>query len=97
MLTHTAECHQRAIATGKEPGVMERELIQRCCEHDRKAQQELYILTSQRVYGLILRMTGNVDDAMELTQDVYFTAFARHTRIRRAIRDHYLALPHRRQ
>lgn len=55
---------------------MERELIQRCCEQDREAQQELYIQTSQRVYGLILRMTGNVDDAMELTQDVYLKAFA---------------------
>jgi RNA polymerase sigma-70 factor (ECF subfamily) len=56
--------------------VTEQELIKRCGEGNREAQQELYDRTSQHIYRLLLRMTGNPDDAFDLAQETYLTAFA---------------------
>lgn len=53
----------------------EKELIQRCRQQDRQAQQELYARTSDRIYGLLLRMTRNQDDAFDLTQETYLRVF----------------------
>ena len=55
----------------------ESELVARCREGDREAQRELYSQTSERIYGLLLRMTGNQDAALDLGQDTYFRAFTR--------------------
>jgi RNA polymerase sigma-70 factor (ECF subfamily) len=55
--------------------VNEHELVERCRQGDREAQRELYARTSDRVYGLLLRMTGNADDAADLAQDTYLRAF----------------------
>lgn len=55
----------------------EAELIRRCRQRDRKAQQELYDQTLKRIYGLLLKMTRNVEDARDLTHDTYVTAFQR--------------------
>ncbi len=51
------------------------DFIQRCREGDRQAQAELYRCTSERIYRLLLRMTGNPDDAFDLTQQTYVQAF----------------------
>lgn len=53
------------------------ELIQGCKRGDREAQHELYIRTSERIYGLLLRMTRNPDAAFDLAQDAYLRAFGR--------------------
>jgi len=58
------------------PGVSEEELVQKCREGDRGAQRELYARTSDRIYRLLLRMTGRAEDAFDLTQDTYLKVFA---------------------
>lgn len=55
----------------------EAELVQRCREGDRVAQRELYAQTSERIYRLLLRMTGNPEDAFDLSQETYVKAFGR--------------------
>ncbi len=55
----------------------ESQLVERCREGDREAQRELYALTSDRVHRLLIRMTGNPDDALDLTQDTYIRVFER--------------------
>ncbi|MBU9561108.1 sigma-70 family RNA polymerase sigma factor [Burkholderia multivorans] len=44
---------------------------------DRKAFAELYRLTSSRVFGTIARMTHDHDEAEDLLQEVYTTAWRR--------------------
>lgn len=53
------------------------ELIKGCKRGDREAQQELYVRTSEKIYGLLLRMTRNPDAAFDLAQDAYLRAFSR--------------------
>ena len=53
----------------------EEELIQRCREGDREAQRALFEQTSGPVYRLLLRLSGNPDDAFDLTQETYVKAF----------------------
>lgn len=54
----------------------EGELIQRCRNGDRPAQRMLFERTSGPVYRLLLRLSGNPDDAFDLTQETYLKAFA---------------------
>ncbi len=49
----------------------DRDLIERCRAGERDAQRELFEQTSARIYRLLLRMTGNPDDASDLTQETY--------------------------
>lgn len=53
------------------------ELINGCKRGDREAQHELYVRSSERIYRLLLKMTGNCDTAFDLAQDVYIRAFSR--------------------
>lgn len=55
--------------------VTEKEIVQGCKQGSREAQRELYLRTCDRVYCLLLRMTGNPDDASELTQDTFLRVF----------------------
>lgn len=55
----------------------EQELIASCVAGDRDAQRQLFEQTSARVYRLLLRMTGNPDDASELTQETYVKGLPR--------------------
>lgn len=54
---------------------IERKLVEGCQRQDRSAQRQLYDLTSEKIYRLMLRMTRNADDAFDLTQDAYVRAF----------------------
>ncbi len=54
---------------------VERVLVEGCRRQDRSAQQQLYDLTSEKIYRLMLRMTRNADDAFDLTQDAYVRVF----------------------
>lgn len=58
-------------------GVNDQDLIDRCRAGDREAQRELFEQTSLRIYRLLLRMTGNPDDAEDLTQETYVKGFQR--------------------
>ncbi len=51
--------------------VNENELIPKCRAGDRDAQRALFEQTSPQIYRLLLRMTGNADDASDLTQETY--------------------------
>lgn len=55
----------------------ESQLVEGCRRGDHAAQQELYALTSDRVYRLLVRMTGNPDDAFDLAQETYLRVFER--------------------
>jgi len=55
--------------------VTQSELIERCRRGDRDAYRELYDQTSARIYRLLLRMTRNADDALDLAQDAYVRAW----------------------
>jgi RNA polymerase sigma-70 factor, ECF subfamily len=57
--------------------VTEKTIIQGCREGDREAQRELYELTCDRIYSLLLRMTRSEQDAFDLAQDTYVRVFER--------------------
>ncbi len=50
-------------------------MVEGCRRHDRSAQRQLYDLTSEKIYRLMLRMTRNTDDAFDLTQDAFVRVF----------------------
>lgn len=52
------------------------QLVKRCRQGDRDAQRHLYERTCERIYGLLLKITRNPDDAFDLTQETYLRAFA---------------------
>lgn len=53
----------------------ENELLERCRRGERLAQHQLYIQTSSKIYGLLLRMTRNADDAFDLAQNTFVRVF----------------------
>ncbi len=53
----------------------EEELIARAQKGDEDAFAQLLELHQGKVYGLILRLTGSQEDAMELTQEAFFNAW----------------------
>ena len=63
-----ARTARRARMSGKD-------LIDRCRAGERDAQRELFERTSTRIYRLLLRMTGDPDDAADLTQETYVKGF----------------------
>ncbi|MFQ5492322.1 MAG: RNA polymerase sigma factor [Phycisphaerae bacterium] len=52
------------------------ELVDRCRKGNRDAQHMLYVQTSERIYQLLVRMTGSRDTAFDLAQETYLRAFA---------------------
>ncbi len=55
----------------------EQSLIDGARRGDREAQREIYTRTADRIYRLLLRMTRNPDDALEIAQATYLRAFTR--------------------
>jgi RNA polymerase sigma factor (sigma-70 family) len=51
------------------------EIIQGCQNGDRKAQQELFLKYSRKMYGFCLRYSNNPDDANDLLQDGFIKVF----------------------
>ncbi len=73
-----SQCVNDTIAFSETSRVVnDHSLIERCKAGDRDAQRDLYELTSLRVYRLLLRMTGNVDDASDLTQETFVKGLQR--------------------
>lgn len=50
-------------------------IIQGCKQNDRKAQQELFLKYSKKMYGFCLRYSANPDDANDLLQDGFMKVF----------------------
>ena len=60
------------FSTGRETGAAQLvELITLCSRGHEEAFAELYDRTSQRVYGIILRVLRSPDHAAEVMQEVY--------------------------
>ncbi len=55
----------------------EAEIVNGCRHGDREAQRELYALTCDRVYRVLLRIVRNEDDAFDLAQETYLRVFAK--------------------
>ncbi len=56
--------------------VTEQDMVEGCRRGDREAQRELFEHTSDRVFRLLVRLTGSMDDAYDLSQDTYLKGFA---------------------
>ncbi|MBW8002056.1 MAG: sigma-70 family RNA polymerase sigma factor [Planctomycetes bacterium] len=52
----------------------DRELVKRCQRGDSRAMETLIVRYQNRIYNVILKMCGNVDDAAELSQDAFVKA-----------------------
>jgi RNA polymerase sigma-70 factor (ECF subfamily) len=53
----------------------DRRLVDGCRRGERASQRELYERHADRVYAVILKMTGNRDEAFDLSQDVFLRVF----------------------
>jgi RNA polymerase sigma-70 factor (ECF subfamily) len=76
MLTDFAESTIAAMLQPMERDA-ERDLVAKAQHGDVAAFEALYRANSPRVYALALRLTGNANDAGELTQDVFVQAWRR--------------------
>jgi RNA polymerase sigma factor (sigma-70 family) len=54
---------------------LEAELIRQCCKGNRKAQFEVYNKYAKAMYNIAIRMTGNTQEAEDILQDAFLTAF----------------------
>jgi len=52
-----------------------RDLIEQAASGDETAFEEIYKLTSDYVYTVAYRVTGNIEDAQEVTQDVFVSIY----------------------
>jgi RNA polymerase sigma-70 factor (ECF subfamily) len=52
-------------------------LVDRCLEGDRKAQFELYKLYSKAMYNICRRLMGNEEEAKDVLQDAFVSAFTK--------------------
>jgi RNA polymerase sigma-70 factor (ECF subfamily) len=55
----------------------ETEIIAGCQRGEVAARKALYDRTVDRIYGLVMRVSGNPDDAFDLAQETYLRAFER--------------------
>jgi RNA polymerase sigma-70 factor (ECF subfamily) len=76
LLTATACDYSPGMAILNEPGLTdEAHWIRRARRADVRAFESLYRMHVDRVYGLCLRMTGNVAEAEDCTQDAFIRAW----------------------
>ena len=52
----------------------DKELVRRCQRGDSQAMERLIVKYQNRIYNVILKMCGNLDDAAELSQDAFVKA-----------------------
>lgn len=57
--------------------MIEHKLVERCRRGDRKAQQEVYARTAERICRVLTRITHSPEDALDLAQETYIRAFTR--------------------
>ncbi len=52
------------------------EIIDRCLHGERKAYEEIYALYSKAMFNVALRLTGDRDEAEDVLQDAFISAFS---------------------
>jgi len=83
LLTARASDYSPGMAELAEPGVTdEADWIARAQREDAAAFERLYRLHVDKVYGLCLRMTGNVAEAEDCTQEAFIQAWNKLDRFR---------------
>ena len=55
----------------------EKQLIKRCCQHDRTAQQKLYEMYASKMQGVCLRYVSDREVAQDLMHDGFITVFSK--------------------
>jgi RNA polymerase sigma-70 factor (ECF subfamily) len=66
---------RKKAAVQDAPPATDHALAHRAAEGDMNAFEELYLRHNRRVYSLCLRMTGNVPEAEDLSQEVFIQLF----------------------
>jgi len=51
------------------------DVIERCLDGDQEAQRQLYNLYSKAMYNICYRMTNDADDAQDVLQEAFISAF----------------------
>ena len=83
LLTATASDYSPQMVALNKPGITdEADCIARAQRSDAKAFESLYRMHIDKVYGLCLRMTGNVAEAEDCTQDAFIQAWSKLDRFR---------------
>jgi RNA polymerase sigma-70 factor (ECF subfamily) len=66
---------RKKVAVQGAPPATDHALARRAAEGEMNAFEELYLRHNRRVYSLCLRMTGNVPEAEDLSQEVFIQLF----------------------
>ena len=83
LLTATASDYSRQMVTTLNDSVAdETTWIRQAQQSDARAFEALYRLHVDKVYGLCLRMTGNVSEAEDCTQEAFILAWNKLTKFR---------------
>ena len=83
LLTATGSDYSRGmVSTTHDAAANERDWIRRAQRADARAFEALYRLHVDKVYGLCLRMTGNVSEAEDCTQEAFILAWNKLTKFR---------------
>lgn len=77
MLPQSYEEAAIAFLWASELPMIDHELVERCRLGDRKAQQEIYTRTAERICRVLTRITHRPEDALDLAQETYVRAFTR--------------------
>ena len=71
----SSDYSQTMVATSRDSVADEAACIRRAQRSDAKAFESLYRMHVDKVYGLCLRMTGNVSEAEDCTQEAFIQAW----------------------
>ena len=83
LLTVTGSDYSPRMVTGKQDtAAAEQTWIRQAQQADARAFEALYRLHVDKVYGLCLRMTGNVSEAEDCTQEAFILAWNKLTKFR---------------
>jgi len=75
LTANSSDYSQTMVATSKDSVADEAACIRRAQRSDAKAFESLYRMHVDKVYGLCLRMTGNVSEAEDCTQEAFIQAW----------------------
>lgn len=78
----TSDYSQAMVLADEQAETNEAQLIARAQRSDSQAFESLYRMHVNRVYGLCLRMTGNVSEAEDCAQDAFIQAWNKLDRFR---------------